>query len=68
MSCKHQRELVLGTYYEVKMTESFITKSLECLYDEQNYGHTLYIPRNYNKNIYVISSTINTIYDMINML
>jgi hypothetical protein len=50
------------------MAKTFITKSLECLYDEQDYDHTLHIPKNYNKDVSVISSTVNTICDMLNML
>lgn len=50
------------------MAKTFITKSLECLYDEQDYDHTLHIPRKYNTDISVLSSTVNTICDMLNML
>ena len=50
------------------MAKSFITKSLECLYDEQDYDHTLHIPRKYNNDVSIISSTVNTICDMLSML
>ena len=50
------------------MAKPNITKSLECLYEDQNYDHTLHIPREYKNDISVLSSTINTICDILNMI
>lgn len=50
------------------MAKPNITKLLECLYEDQKYDHTLHIPREYKNDISVLSSTINTICDMLNMI